>query len=64
MCLVVYKQQAEYEKWDSHVHRWLDMPAKDLIKEIDLKDPVPNEIVVHEDVAESYMSMSMYLSHQ
>ena len=49
----------------------LDMTAKDLIKEIDLKDPVPNEIVVHikneeyvhGDVAESYMSMSMYLSH-
>ena len=48
------------------------MMAKDLIKEIDLKDPVPNEIVVHikneeyvhEDVAESYISMSMYLSHQ
>ena len=48
----------------------LDTMAKDLIKEIDLKDPVPNEIVVHiknkeyvhGDVAESYMSM--YLSHQ
>ena len=25
----------------------LDMTGKDLIKEIDLKDPVPNEIVVH-----------------
>ena len=50
----------------------LDIMAKDLIKEIDLKDPVPNEIVVHikneeyvhGDVAENYMSMSMYLSHQ
>ena len=50
----------------------LDMTAKDLIKEIDLKDPAPNEIFfhikneeyVHGDVAESYMSMSMYLNHQ
>ena len=23
VCLVVYKWQAEYEKWDSHVHRWI-----------------------------------------
>ena len=50
----------------------LDITAKDLIKEIDLKDLVPNEIVVHikdeeyvhEDVAERYISMSMYSSHQ
>ena len=41
--------EAEYIKQEilMYVDELLDMMAKDLIKETDLKDPVPDEIVVH-----------------
>ena len=39
----------------------LQMTAKDLIKEIDLKDPVPNEILVHVTQMRNMLDMRMCL---